>query len=493
MKLLKSTYSLAAGLCLLLTGCSEYTPTGYTEAPELPKASALAFTVGGEANHQVDLSWIIPADNDVTGCILYRDAQEIQNFALSADRTYTYTALGTALGEGVVYTVKVKYADNSLSAGTSVVVNLPAETLEGVKDLKYTRKGRNITLEWDLPSQAFRTGIRIITNGDSDKAILLPADATSYVLRSQPMEVDLTYDVEVVYDTYYYSPAQSIEENIPYVEPKLLFLLPSDAATYNDLPDDDELAAATWFAKQPNTYFIHPADIPDYDPADYTCMWIMVDRVGLQLGWENLPGDLASESTIAALKAYSAEGGNLYLSTMATQLTVPLGFVPDNMAPTVYGNGGGGSGDDIWTINPYLGWMFKDGADQGFYDRTDHAIFKDLKLEELNGYPYASLPLIGPGQREDHNCLWDCNIYGRGQYPDVIANFEATTGSLVLATWGHVRDHCVAGLVDFYATAEHGRCVAMGLAAYEWNQNSGMNPYQGNVEKLTENILNYLK
>ncbi|MDE6134789.1 MAG: DUF4960 domain-containing protein, partial [Muribaculaceae bacterium] len=62
-----------------------------------------------------------------------------------------------------------------------------------------------------------------------------------------------------------------------------------------------------------------------------------------------------------------------------------------------------------------------------------------------------------------------------------------------LATWGHVRDHCVAGLVEFNANAEHGRCIANGLAAYEWNQNSGVNPYQHNIEQLTTNILDYLK
>ena len=348
-------------------------------------------------------------------------------------------------------------------------------------------------LSWTLPTQAHRTGVRIVTNGETDKAILLEADATSYVLKAQPMETPLTYAVEAVYDTYYYSPAVSVENTIPYMEPKMLFLLPSDAATYNDLSDDDELAAAKWFAAQPNAEFLHPADIADYDPAIYSVMWIMVDRIGLQAGWENLPGGFADASTINALKEYSANGGSLYLSNMATQLTVPLEIVPSDMGPSIFASGEGGSGDDVWVINPYLGWDFKGGADQGFYDRTEHAIFQGITLEDPNGYGYPNIPLIGPGQREDHNCMWDCNIYGRGSERDVIRNFEVTTNSLVLATWGHVRDHCVAGLVDFYSNPQHGRCVANGFAAYEWNQNSGQNPYQGNVEKLTENILNYLK
>lgn len=490
---MKKLLYIAAGLCFMATGCSEYTPEGYTEEPSLPVATSMEYTVGGAANHDVDITWTLPADKDVTGCILYRNATEIEKFDLNPTRSYSYTVLGTPLGEDVVYTVKVTYDNGYISTGKSVIINLPEETFAGVSNLKSEVEGRAVTLSWTLPTQAHRTGVRIVTNGETDKAILLEADATSYVLKAQPMETPLTYAVEAVYDTYYYSPAVSVENTIPYMEPKMLFLLPSDAATYNDLSDDDELAAAKWFAAQPNAEFLHPADIADYDPAIYSVMWIMVDRIGLQAGWENLPGGFADASTINALKEYSANGGSLYLSNMATQLTVPLEIVPSDMGPSIFASGEGGSGDDVWVINPYLGWDFKGGADQGFYDRTEHAIFQGITLEDPNGYGYPNIPLIGPGQREDHNCMWDCNIYGRGSERDVIRNFEVTTNSLVLATWGHVRDHCVAGLVDFYSNPQHGRCVANGFAAYEWNQNSGQNPYQGNVEKLTENILNYLK
>ncbi|MDE6812085.1 MAG: DUF4960 domain-containing protein [Muribaculaceae bacterium] len=492
MKFSKLIY-MAAGLMLMTAAaCSEYTPDGYTEAPDLPTVSSITYQIGGEAGHDINISWTLPADKDVTGCILYRDAREVQTFELNPQRQYTYTALGTPLGEEVVYTVKVIYENGYISTGKSVAVTLPVEELAPVSNLKKEESGRRITLSWTLPTQKYLTGIRIVTNGDTEKGILLPADATSYVLKSQPMETELQYSVEAVYDTYYYSPAQTVSTTIPYIAPKMLYLLPADAATVADLSDDDEKAAAEWFAKQPNAVFIHPADIPNYDPAEYSVMWIDIDRVDLPMGWENLPGDIAAPATIAALKNYSANGGNLYLSDMAVQLTVPLGFVPDNMAPTVFSSGMGGENPDTWAINPNLGWDFRNGADQGYYERIDHDVFKGLAID-TSLYDYPSIPLIGPGYKEDHNCIWDCNLYGRGSYADVIRNFEVTTNSLVLATWGHVRDHCVAGLVDFLSGPEHGRCVANGFSAYEWNQNDGKNIYQENTEKLTENILNYLK
>lgn len=349
--------------------------------------------------------------------------------------------------------------------------------------------GRTVTLRWQLPAQEGITGVRV--SRDNGAPTLLPADATSCTLKGQPMDQDLVYTVKIDYEGGYVSEGISVIARVPYVASKMAYLL--TAPSIAELPDDDERAAADWFSTQENAEFIQASQVASLDPDIYSVVWIEIDRAGLPFGWENLPGGLADDATIAALREYSANGGSIYLSNMAVQLTVPLGMVPDTMAPTIFGNGQGGSGTDVWVINPYLGVDFKDGGDQGYYDRTSHAIYKGLTLEDPNGYGYLTLPLIGPGQREDHNCMWDCNIYGKGSERDVIKNFEVVTNSQVLATWGHVRDHCVAGLVDFYATDTHGRCVANGFAAYEWNQNSGANPYQHNVEKLTSNILDYLK
>ncbi len=480
---------LLAAVCgWAFASCSDFEPTGYTgDVMSLAKATSIQADVEG---HDVTLTWTLPDAEGIEGVTLLQNAVNLVELPATE---HSYVVKGQQFSDEYVYTVKVRYEGGYTSEGISTSVVLPAETLPEVTGVKATVKGRKVILTWNLPADTRNdlTGIRVVCNGNVDAATLLAPDATTVTLAGQPFDTKLSYEVEAVYDTYYMAKGSEVSVTIPYFEQKAAMLLL--AASPEALGDDDERAAAAWFKTLDNTEFVTIDKLAELDPDFYSVLWVMVDRVGLNYGWQNLPDGLANASTIDALKSFSQNGGSLYLSNMATQLTVPLGYVPDNMAPGIFGNGDGGSGDDVWTINPYLGWDFRNGADQGFYDRTTHAIFKNLTLEDPNNYGYDSLPLIGPGHREDHNCMWDCNLYGRGDQRDVIANFEVLTSSMVLATWGHVRDHCVAGLVEFYSNADRGRCIANGFAAYEWNQNSGTNPYQHNVEQLTLNILNYLK
>lgn len=486
-KILSYGFGAVLAMGAMFSSCSDFEPTGYPEVPALDKVTELKAEING---FNVDLSWQLPAAEDVEGVLLIRNGNTNSPLRLDGHVT-SYTAIGQPMDEDYFYTVKVLYEGGYVSEGVSVSVVLPHVDLPDVTSLAADVNGRTVTLSWRLPDHDGITGVKIIRDGDIAAATVLQGAPTSFELKGQPMDRTITYSVAVIYETYYTSDGVSVKADIPYIAPKMGYLM--TAATIQQLPDDDERAAATWFAAQDNAVLLQPSQLADIDPDIYPVIWIEIDRVGLPMGWQNLPAAISSDATIEALRNYSANGGSLYLANMATQLTVPLGFVPENMAPTVYGNGDGGSGTDVWVINPYLGWDFRNGSDQGFYDRTAHAIYKGLTLEDPNNYGYDNLPLIGPGQREDHNCLWDCNIYGRGDQSDVIKYFEVTTNSLVLATWGHVRDHCVAGLVEFYANASHGRCIANGFAAYEWHQNSGTNPYQHNIEQLTKNILDYLK
>lgn len=480
--------AIAMMSAMMMGGCSDFEPTGYQEVPSLPRVTDLKASLEG---FDVSLTWTLPTSGpEVTGIRILTDGNNSTAVTLEGPVS-EYIIKGQPMETERLYTVKVLYEDQYMSTGESVKCTMPLIDLADVSELKTSVSGRTVSLSWTLPQADNLTGVRILRNGDEKSAILLPADATSFEFKGQPMDQELTYTVQAMYADFYPAKGVSAKAVVPYIAPKMGFLLL--ASDYSQLPDDDERAAAAWFADQPNAVFVSTSDIASLQPDEMPVLWIMVDRVGLPMGWKNLPGGLSSDATIQALKGYSAKGGSLYLSSMATQLTVPLGYCAADMAPEVYGNGDGGQGTDVWTINPHLGWDFRNGSDQGYYDRSSHPVYKGLTLEDPNNWGMTGLPLIGPGQREDHNCLWDCNRYGKGKYADVIKNFEMVTNSQVLATWGHVRDHCVAGLVEFNADSSRGRCIANGLAAYEWNQNTGANIYQKNIIGLTTNILEYLK
>ena len=477
---------LAMLLSCIMSGCSEFTPEG---SPVLPNMATVSDLTAEAQGFDIVLSWTLPTGDipEITGVRITRNNGSEVNID---GKTTSYSVKGAAMGADNLYTVKVRYKDGYVSEGRSVSATLPERQLSNVINLNASVSERVVTLSWALPADmADVTAIQVLRDGNIVET--LPAAATTCELRKQPMGKDNNYTVQLVYASYYASTGVSKNVFVNKVPMKAAFLLL--ASTPAALTDDDERAAADWFSNQDDAIFIHTDEIATLDLDEVSVIWVMVDRIGLPAGWKNLPDGLADDETIAALRHFSAQGGSLYLSNMATQLTVPLGLVSEDMAPTVYNSGDGSDGGDVWVINPYLGWDFRNGSDQGFYDRTTHDVYKGLTLEDPNNYGYPNLPLIGPGRREDHNCMWDCNIYGRGDQPDVIKNFEMVTNSLVLATWGHVRDHCVAGIVDFNATTEHGRCIANGFAAYEFNQNSGINPYQHNIEKLTANILEYLK
>lgn len=250
--------------------------------------------------------------------------------------------------------------------------------------------------------------------------------------------------------------------------------------------DDDENASYVWFKREfVNGTVLTASEVPSADLSQFEVIWIHIDRLDMPWGWENLPAGIIAEDVLNALKAYYYNGGSLLIATHATQLIVPLGR--SERAPGIYSSGYGGSGNDSWSLQANIGME---------YDHNSHPIFAGLTtFTEVGGYP--TFPLVGPGHREDHNCMWDFNAYGyRELYPDAentVRAFEIENTAVVLGTWGQVTDFACAGLIEFQPTAEcKGTCLAMGLAAYEWNQNTNANKWHDNIIQITRNMVSYL-
>ena len=249
--------------------------------------------------------------------------------------------------------------------------------------------------------------------------------------------------------------------------------------------DDDENASYVWFKREfVNGTVLKASEVPTTDLSQFEVIWVHIDRLDMPWGWENLPAAIIAEPVMNALKTYYFEGGSLLLANHATQLIVPLGR--SERAPGLYSSGFGGSGNDSWSVQANIGME---------YDHRSHPVYAGVV--EFNEYhPHPTFPLIGPGHREDHNCMWDFNAYGyRDLYPseNTVRAFEIENTAVVLGTWGQVTDFAVGGLIEFQPTAEcHGTCLAMGLAAYEWNQNTNANIWHDNIITITRNMVSYL-
>ena len=370
-------------------------------------------------------------------------------------------------------------------------VELPAsasDSKDTVSSLEYDNPqgSRQVTLHWTNPAGDV-TGIQIIK--DDTDVIELEGAQTSYLIKKAPTNVDVSYTVKARFADGTMSKGQTIRLYIPYEAQKggskIAMLVANDYTS-----SDDEKAAVDWFktnyVAKDKGILLTPASIDDLDIESQAACWVMCDRIGIDKGWTNLPGDLASTATIEALKAFAADGGNLLLTNHATQLTVALGRIAEAYAPGIYGSGDGGQNNDIWGVHPIIG-----NVEGQIYDHSAHDIYRGMTYEaDLFAGIYC---FEGPGVKGDHNCMWDLNAYGLAANPNVVTAWEELTNSTVLGTWNHVVDYCCAGIVDFAPTTSFaGRILAVGLAAYEWDLGGAANDKQDQLEKFTANCLKYV-
>lgn len=272
--------------------------------------------------------------------------------------------------------------------------------------------------------------------------------------------------------------------------------------------DNPQERAALDYLLNPEGYFhkirpnvkvdvICPEHIEKIDPNNYDCVWIHIDRCGLEKGWENLPEAYRKPELIEALKKYTQNGGQLLLSKQATQLVVPIGRVDARFAPNNFNSGNGGEGNDDWEVNALIGYDWRDSNPSLFFDRTGYKIYEGMTATQRNGHDVY--PLLGTANsatslwREDHNCLWNLNAIYSGVEGNRVVMFQNDVNARVLGTWGHVADDAVAGIVEFRPTVQYrGRIIANGMSAYELAPRNGGNAWTDNMNLFTFNCLRYL-
>lgn len=351
--------------------------------------------------------------------------------------------------------------------------------VEGATALTYTIEGKSVTLTWGVPAGDVEA---VELYKDNNLVGTFTPDITTYTIARQGANREVLYTVKVVWADGKVSEGLTVPVTIVAEPAHPAYLM--DVNDPSELTDDDEVAAAAWFAATyPDGVFLTPAEFTaDPDPDKYGMIWINIDREGLAAGYRKLPAKLRDGTAVQAYQDFMAMGGNIFLTKQAVQLTVPMGLLSAAYAPTIYGSGAGGEGNDTWSINANI--MLQ-------YGHSGHPAF--LGLQRCNDFGYETFPFVGPGWREDHNCCWNlAEISGLEANPDLVADFEDKTNSVVLGTWGQVTADDVVAMIEFLPTLERpGRVIAMGAAAYEFNQNTP-NPYQANIELFTSNCINYL-
>lgn len=280
--------------------------------------------------------------------------------------------------------------------------------------------------------------------------------------------------------------------------------------SYSDLVtngDDDEIGAAKWLSEKGGTYVgveqiwksLNGVDNLSIKLNDYKAVWILLDKenpTGVDNFIKSYTGGekgFLNESVLNALTDYYKNGGNLLLTTHGCILLKDLGRM--DRYPEVTGFGSGTSNDDTWDVNVVFGtWT----ADAQAFDRSDDPVFKDIEIisafrpAQQGDREYKVFHLEGPGWKEDHNCFWHFDLPENNDNgnPEKYQLLYEAYGVTPLAIWPHITDYYGGGIARWDAKGDYkGKCITIGMAAYEWNQDSGTNPYQNNIEKLTENAL----
>jgi hypothetical protein len=388
-----------------------------------------------------------------------------------------YTVINPLTNKEYAVTAKFKTLDGRMSEGVTSRITIPGTN--PIENLAAKRTGNDIVLTWKLPTVNNATNIDVAYD---DKIVIIAATDTTY--RIVNSDTERKYEIKVR--------TKSATMASHYVSTIISTVKFAFVTTFESLAalqaggDDDEIAAANWFtATYPTGTILPLSKVKDFSVnlEQFSVIWVHIDRVGTG----TLPSAMRDAKVIANLQAYLKNGGNLLLSTHATQLVYSLGRT--TRKPNIIGAGTGGVGNDTWTANPNIG---------SIYNHLSHPIFDGTTYSpEFFPASGSTIPLIGPGNREDHNSMWDLNAFGYSIPNDganVVKAFETENTATVLATWGHVTDFCCAGIIYFAPTSTYkGKCVAIGLAAYEWNQNTGLNQYQSNIEQITKSSFEFLK
>jgi len=249
------------------------------------------------------------------------------------------------------------------------------------------------------------------------------------------------------------------------------------AGTREAISNMDEKTACDWlFANYSGARYLSFDEIvAGADLSTINAIWWHFDSAQI------LPSIAYNTTATSALTAYRAAGGNLLLTTFASQYVDALGIVPPGKGPNnVFGDflPAGGVDSNSWGMS--------------FVGHEGHPIFQGLETFQTGK---ANL-LQGGTYRLNHTAWWFLPEWGG--YNDG-AGWRSQTGGINLAS--EAWDDALNGRVTIaeWANGSDANVVIISMGAYDWynEADASGNPSQPNafitnIQTLTQNSLNYL-
>jgi len=250
------------------------------------------------------------------------------------------------------------------------------------------------------------------------------------------------------------------------------------AATRSQITNMDEVTASNWLFENFNgaKYISFDEIVNGASLSGIDVIWWHFDSA------TNLPSVAYNPTVTTALKNYRANGGNLLLTTFASQYVDALGIVPSGKGPNnVFGD--------------FLPNGFVDGNSWGmsFVGHESHPVFQGLTTFE----PGKANLLQSGTFRLNHTAWWflpEWGGYVNGE------GWRNQTGGINLASesWDNALNGRVT-IAEWPNTGTDKNVIVISMGAYDWyneaNSNgvpSQANEFITNIKTLTQNSINYL-
>lgn len=250
------------------------------------------------------------------------------------------------------------------------------------------------------------------------------------------------------------------------------------AATRSGITNMDEVTASNWlFNNFPGAKYISfDSVLNGADLSDVDVIWWHFDSAA------NLPSVAYNPAVTAALKSFRTNGGNLLLTSFASQYVDALGIVPSGKGP-----------NNVFGDFPPNGFVDGNSWGMSFVGHENHPIFAGLVT-----YEAGKANLLQSGTfRLNHTAWWflpEWGGYVNGE------GWRNQTGGTNLASeaWDNGLNGRVT-IAEFPNTGTDKNVVVISMGAYDWYNeanSSGVpsqaNEFIGNIKLLTQNSINYL-